>query len=115
MRVSEQFPPREDWVDFAQVNQAALTGFLAVVMRLLPGGKLVRRREYVVRNPKRADRHPGSFSINVVNGHWADFASGDRGRDPISLVGYLEGVERIEVARLLGQLVGIRSGEKRRG
>ena len=36
-------------------------------------------------NPRRADRHLGSFQINVRTGKWADFATGDRGGDLISL------------------------------
>jgi hypothetical protein len=49
--------------------------------------------EYVVLNPRRADRHPGSFKVRIAGrraGAWADFAIGDRGGDIISLVAYLE-------------------------
>ena len=41
--------------------------------------------EYVARNPTRADRRPGSFKINLRTGRWADFATGDKGGDPVSL------------------------------
>jgi hypothetical protein len=35
------------------------------------------------------DQNPGSFSINVRTGRWADFATGDKGGDVISLAAYL--------------------------
>ena len=44
-------------------------------------------REYVARNPRRDDRRAGSFKINVTAGRWSDFATGDKGGDPISLAG----------------------------
>lgn len=45
--------------------------------------------ELVGLNPLRADSQPGSFSINLRTGEWADFATGDRGRDIISFHAYL--------------------------
>jgi hypothetical protein len=39
--------------------------------------------EYIVLNPRRADNHLGSFSINLRTGCWADFSSNDRGGDPV--------------------------------
>ena len=44
---------------------------------------------YVALNPTRNDRRPGSFKINIRTGRWCDFATGDRGGDPVSLVAYL--------------------------
>ena len=43
-------------------------------------------------NPTRADRRPGSFSVNTRTGRWADFATGDRGGDVVSLAAYLHGL-----------------------
>ena len=64
--------------------------------------------EYVARNPRRDDRRPGSFKINVSTGRWADFAIDDvRGSDVISLVAYLEGVRQGQAARRLAQIVGM--------
>jgi hypothetical protein len=66
--------------------------FGAGVSRLLPSllktwlpDGVRRGSEWVARNPRRSDRHPGSFSINLPTGRWADFATGDVGGDPISL------------------------------
>jgi hypothetical protein len=74
----------------------------------LPGGRL-QRREYVALNPKRVDRHLGSFRINVGTGRWADFATGDGGGDPISLAAYLFDLSQFEAARQLAEMLGLRS------
>ena len=80
----------------------------ALLKRMLPRGK-VDGGEYVALNPRRDDRHLGSFKINLTTGCWADFALDDaEGRDPISLVAYLHGVTRVEAARRLALLVGVR-------
>ncbi len=77
-------------IDFAQVNALALAAFPAVLARILLSGKQAHK-EWVALNPRRADRNLGSFKINRFNGKWCDFASGDRGGDPVSLVAYIEG------------------------
>lgn len=55
----------------------------------------------------RADSKVGSFSVNVVNGHWADFATDDRGGDLVSLCAYLfhggdQGKAAVECAERVG-------------
>jgi hypothetical protein len=101
-------------IDFVAINKEALAAFPAVLARLLPGGKRVGA-EILALNPRRADRRVGSFKINRYNGRWADFASGDKGGDPVSLVAYLAGVSQSEAARLLAQMLGIDCGGRRRG
>lgn len=54
----------------------------------LPDGKR-QGHEWVARNPTRNDTRPGSFTINIVTGKWADFATGDEGGDLVSLYAYL--------------------------
>ena len=92
-------------VDFARINATALTVFPIVLSRWLPGGRW-EGREYVVRNPRRADKTPGSFKISR-EGRWADFATGDRGGDVISLTAYLVGCGQLEAARRLSEMLGI--------
>jgi putative DNA primase/helicase len=68
---------------------------------LLPGGKIVGH-EYIVRNPKRADKRAGSFKIRVSGpkaGVWSDFAANAKGGDLVSLVAYLKSLSRPEAAR----------------
>ena len=93
-------------IDFAALNRAALAAFPAVLARILPDGKCVGA-ELVALNPRRGDRHPGSFKINRYNGRWADFATGDQGGDPVSLVAYLANVSQVEAARLLARMLGL--------
>ena len=91
-------------IDFKSINRAALGVLPALVRQLLPGGRIVGT-EYVVRNPTRRDRRPGSFKINVRTGKWADFATDDAGGDVISLVAYIRYSTQLEAARLLVRLV----------
>jgi hypothetical protein len=104
----------KDGPDFEAINQAALAAFPAVLARLLPRGKTIGR-ELVALNPRRADRNIGSFKVNRFNGKWCDFATGDKGGDPVSLVAYLADVSQGEAARLLAQMLGIEAGGRRNG
>jgi hypothetical protein len=88
------------------VNGAALCIFPVVLRRLLPGGRR-EGKEYVALNPTRGDRHRGSFKVNIISGYWSDFATGDKGGDPISLVAYLTNASQYEAARLLAQMLDI--------
>ena len=93
-------------IDFDVVKSAALADIRGVLGRFLPGGKVVRG-EYVALNPRRADRHPGSFRINVTTGRWADFAVDAKGGDLISLVAYLKDISQLEAAKGLSQMLGV--------
>jgi hypothetical protein len=102
-------PDRRE-VDFPAVNRAALSALPGVLARIVPGGKIVAR-EYVALNPTRADRRPGSFKVNLRTGRWADFATGDKGGDPVSLCAYVEGVSQAEAARRLARMLGLDTWE----
>ena len=93
-------------IDFAAVNRAALARLPDILRRWLPGGR-VEGHEYVVRNPRRADRRPGSFKINLATGRWGDFATGDRGGDVVSLAAYLAGSSQADAARNLMAMLRI--------
>ena len=60
-------------------------------------------------NPLRDDSRPGSFKVNLCTGRWADFATGDKGGDAISLLAYLRGLSQGEAARLLARELEVRS------
>ena len=92
-------------IDFDSINTAALRSARPLLESLLPGGKF-RSLEYVVKNPRRTDEQPGSFSINYKTGVWKDFATNDGGSDLISLVAYLEGGSQGEAARELANKLG---------
>ena len=83
MPVYPEFTRRHN-IDFAGINNAALGYLPSLVRTWAPDGKMCGH-EWIARNPTRPDRNPGSFSINVRTGKWADFATGDKGGDPVSL------------------------------
>src|SRR5215831_13483082 len=98
-------------LDFSNVNAVALSALPALCARWLPGGKCVGR-EYVARNPTRADKRAGSFKVNLQTGRWADFATGDKGSDAVSLAAYLFGLRQSEAARRLADALGISEGAR---
>src|SRR5688572_21054292 len=93
-------------LDFQQIATASLPHLPTLVARWLPGG-CRSGSEWVARNPTRLDRHPGSFKVNLRTGRWADFATGDRGGDAISLAAHLHGLSQHEAARKLAEMLGI--------
>jgi hypothetical protein len=99
-------------VDFESINRAALAVLPAILRRLLPDGRIIGG-EYVALNPTRSDRRPGSFKINLRTGRWSDFATGDKGGDPVSVCAYVEGVSQGEAARLLAKMLGLDTREAR--
>lgn len=86
--------------DFLVINATCRAQLPALLASWLPDGRR-EGREWVARNPLRADRRPGSFKVNVETGRWADFATGDKGGDPVSLYAYLRGLGQTEAAREL--------------
>jgi hypothetical protein len=97
-------PPRPD---FASVNSAALTRLPDVLTRLLPGGRAVG-----------AEWHAGSLrgetgdSLRVrMRGHragaWADFATGDKGGDVVSLAAAVAGLTQADAAVRLARMLGM--------
>lgn len=93
-------------LDFDRINAAAMSALPAILSRWLPGGRVIGG-EYIVRNPQRSDRKPGSFKINIRTGRWADFATNDKGGDPISLAAFIFGLSQGEAARKLAAMLGV--------
>jgi len=85
----------------------ALSGINPILAHWLPNGKR-EGEEYKPLNPKRSDNSTGSFSINTRSGHWADFASGDKGADLVSLVAYLDDLTQSEAAKRVADFLNIR-------
>lgn len=96
-------------IDFRKVNDAAIRSLPLILLRWLPDGKHIAG-EYVARNPTRNDAQPGSFKIKLNGskaGVWSDFATGDRGGDPVSLAAYLHNLSQADAARQLAQMLGV--------
>jgi hypothetical protein len=93
-------------IDFAKINDAARRVLPAICRRLLPNGRIVGH-EYLALNPTREARRAGSFKVNMTTGRWADFATGDKGGDPVSLYAYVENCSQGDAAIWLAQMLGI--------
>lgn len=93
-------------IDFAAINRDAVSRLSQLVPQWLPNGKKTGN-EWVARNPNRHDKHLGSFSVNLRTGAWADFASDDKGSDPISLYAYIKGLSQLDAAKELARVFGM--------
>ena len=85
--------------DHARINEAAIASAPVLFKGLFPNGKSMSR-EF-----RRNDRNLGSLKINRYDCRWHDFATGDEGETPISLLAYVAGIPESEAARLLAQMV----------
>ena len=92
-------------IDFRRINSAAVRNGEAVAQAFLPDGRR-EGREWVARNPRRADRRPGSFKVNLESGKGADFATGDRFSDFVGLVAFVEATGQREAALRLAEALG---------
>jgi hypothetical protein len=98
--------PRRE-LDFQAINRAALAVLPSLLSRWLPDGHVEGGREYVARNPLRDDSKKGSFKINMRSGSWADFATGDKGGDVVSLAAYLSRKSQGDAAVALANMLGV--------
>jgi uncharacterized protein (DUF927 family) len=105
---TQQNPVRasRERLNFETIKSAALASIDSVLARWVPNGKR-QGKEYVALNPNRSDAKPGSFSINTATGAWADFATGDRGGDVVSLVAFIENCSQVDAARQLSEFLGL--------
>jgi hypothetical protein len=99
-------------IDFPIIARTALVHLPALASRWLPDGHR-QGREWIAKNPTRPDRRTGSFKVNLRTGRWADFATGDRGGDAISLAAYLFGLSQAEAARRVAEMLGLPMQGKR--
>lgn len=75
-------------IDFSAISTAALDRAESLLSQWLPAGKR-SGHEWVSVNPMRSDANPGSFSVSLTTGSWADFATDDKGGDLVALYAYL--------------------------
>mgnify|MGYP000514697601 CR=1 FL=1 len=92
-------------INFSQVKNFLKGHEEGILRRLLPTGKIAGS-EYIALNPTRNDKNLGSFRINTTTGKWADFATGDKGGDIISLYAYIKNVNQLTAAKELLRFVG---------
>lgn len=96
-------------IELGAVGRAALRVLPNLLRRWLPDGR-IQGSEYVALNPTRIDCRPGSFKLNIRIGKWANFSTGDRGSDVISLATYLSGKGQAEAALALAATLGVHHG-----
>lgn len=97
-------------INFKKIAAAALNQSVRLVAAWLPDGKR-QGQEWISINSTRADSSPGSFSVNLSSGCWADFATQDAGGDLISLVAYLDGTDQAQAALRIAEALGMDSGK----
>lgn len=96
---------------FERLNATLLPQLPALVKQWLPTGRAAGS-EWTALNPRRHDRRPGSFRVNLRSGRWADFATGECGGDPVSLYAYLftRGRQAAAARALDGGRIAVRPG-----
>ena len=91
---------------FAHTRQQTQPHLSTLIPSILPQGKRMGN-EWVAINPTRLDRSLGSFRINLASGAWADFATGDKGGDLVSLASYLYGMSAYDAALYVRRTAGV--------
>lgn len=92
-------------LDFDGLNQRLLADARGLLAQWLPGGR-IHGPEYVCANLKGGKGD--SLSINTRTGAWADFATGDKGGDLISLFASIRGIGQGDAFRELADTTSFR-------
>lgn len=98
-------------LDFGAINRAAIARLPEVLARLLPAGRAVG-----------AEWHAGSLHGEAGNslrvrlrgeraGRWQDFATGEKGGDPVSLAAAVAALPQADAARRLACMLGMEGGQ----
>jgi putative DNA primase/helicase len=90
-------------IDFDQINDHARSNLETLVREWFPQGHK-EGHEFKIGS---LSGEPGrSLSINLRSGVWSDFASGDNGSDPVSLLAAIRNIGQAEAARELAGRLG---------
>jgi hypothetical protein len=99
--------PHRTPIDFARLDAALLARAEDLVSSWLPGG-CRRGPEYVCGDLGGGKGH--SCSVNLTNGKWSDFQTGEGGSDLTSLYAAIQGLSQGKAARELEQQLGLVAG-----
>ena len=91
-------------IDFDAINRAALPHLEALCARWLPGGKRAGT-EWTCGS--LLGEAGASCKVNLRTGRWADFATGEKGGDPVSLTAAVHRLSQHEAAERLAQMLGL--------
>ena len=90
--------------DFPLVNRAVLPHLEALCARWLPGGKRIGT-EWTCGSLR--GEAGTSCKVNLRTGRWADFATGEKGGDPVSLTAAIHHLSQHEAAQCLARMFGL--------
>ena len=86
-------------IDFDAINARLLADYLGTLKQWLPNGKKIGPNWCV---GSLAGEEGESLKIHARKGIWSDFATGDKGGDPVSLYAAIHGIGQGEAAKRLG-------------
>ena len=86
-------------IDFDSINARLLSDYLGTLKQWLPNGKKIGAYWCV---GSLAGEPGESLKIHARKGAWSDFATGDKGGDPVSLYAAIHGIGQGEAAKRLG-------------
>jgi len=90
-------------ISFVEIKQRYSENPLPILRELVGAGE-IQGSNYVALNPRRNDKHRGSFRIDIATGRFYDFATGDRGGSVIDLAMFVYNCGIVEAAQKLQQL-----------
>ncbi|NDF11811.1 MAG: hypothetical protein EB060_03215 [Proteobacteria bacterium] len=93
-------------LDFHSINNAAVANIYIVIAHLGLQGR-TQGNWFTALNPKRDDKKPGSFVINLRTGKWKDYALADAYGDLIALVAYIKDYSQKHAAEELARILGV--------
>lgn len=96
-------------IDFKEIAKALLSRAEHWVSSWLPDGKRVGH-EWVCASLSGGEGR--SCSVNLVNGKWGDFSSGEQGGDLLMLYQAIHALEPLEAAREVMVLLGMATGDE---
>lgn len=94
-------------IDFRALKEALLANARDLVKAWLPGGVLHQDKEYKCGSLSGGEGD--SCSVNVVNGRWSDFSTGESGGDLLDLYAQIHSLSLGEAARRVAHEEGLES------
>jgi hypothetical protein len=93
--------------DTHRVNAAALNKLPAIVKRWLPDGHM-NAKYWVAKSPRGLVHHAAGLRVNLKDGRWRDYATGEAGADVISLAAFVGGSSNEDAAKNLARMLELR-------
>ncbi|TLU71225.1 hypothetical protein FE263_17090 [Lichenicoccus roseus] len=98
--------------NFATVNRAALPHLEALCARWLGGGRRIGA-EWTCGSLQ--GERGASCKVNLRTARWCEFATGEKGGDPVSLAAAIHRLPQAKAAHRLARMLGLDGEELRHG